>query len=148
MFAKLTTKIALRKAGISSSALSFPEYESKSGLASKDGKSANGKDGKGANGEELLPFANPFANLSMPKSWQSWATPSPPPVEVKECPVVGGRVPIVSGSGSAKLGMMGRDGRACAVVFLRCCGCVCECGYFIPGAFITKFHLRRLLTLI
>jgi hypothetical protein len=103
MFAKLTTKIAMRKAGIPSNALSLPDTKS----LSKDGANA--------------PITNPFANLSVPKSWQSWATPAPPPVEIAAAPVVGKKAP-----GSAKLRLPPNDGRPAVVVFLRHAGCPCE----------------------
>ncbi|KAG0650306.1 hypothetical protein D0Z07_2951 [Hyphodiscus hymeniophilus] len=104
MFSKLTTKIALRKAGIPSNAFSLPD--SKSGT--RDPNQQN----------ELLPFANPLANLSVPKSWQSWATPIPPPIEVAAPPAIGTRAP-----NSAKLRLPSGDGKPVVVVFLRNCGC-------------------------
>lgn len=105
MFAKLTTKIALRKAGIPSSALEFPNYESKPLAKDPNAPSA---------------FANPFTNLSVPKSWQSWATPPPPPVEVASPPVWGTRAP-----NSTRLRLPGPDGRPTVMVFLRHTGCPC-----------------------
>jgi hypothetical protein len=106
MFSKLGAKIALRKAGIPSNAFS---YESKPSKPSDPNKQ-----------NELLPFANPLANLSVPKSWQSWATPVPPPVEVAATPVIGTRAP-----NSMKLRLPTGDGRPAIVVFLRHCGCPC-----------------------
>jgi hypothetical protein len=105
MFAKLTTKIALRKAGIPSNALSMPEFE-----GSKDPNATS-------------PFANvsnPFANLTVPKALKSWATPPPPPVEIGPVPVLGTRAPECS-----KLQLPVLDGRPSVVVFLRHCGCPC-----------------------
>lgn len=109
MFSKLTTKIALRKVGIPSNTFNASNFES---------KPSNPKD---PNANELLPFANPFANLSVPKSWQSWTTPPPPPVEIAPAPVIGTRAPD-----SVKLRLPGMDGRPTIVVFLRNTGCVCE----------------------
>ncbi|TVY25713.1 hypothetical protein LHYA1_G006548 [Lachnellula hyalina] len=114
MFSKLTAKIALRKAGIPSNALSFPESKP----ASKDP-------------DAPAPFANPFANLSVPKSWQSWATPPPPPIELRAAPVIGSNAPS-----SAKLRLPVADGRPAVVVFLRHCGC--------PFAEKTFLEARRL----
>ncbi|KAH6674876.1 hypothetical protein B0J14DRAFT_479572 [Halenospora varia] len=116
MFAKLTTRIALKKAGIPSNALSFPDTKS----SSKDG-----------GGNELSPIANPFANLSVPKSWKSWATPPPPPIEVAAAPIWGSRAPT-----STKLRMPTDDGRPAVVVFMRHAGC--------PFAEKTFIELRRL----
>ena len=105
MFAKLTTKIALRKAGIPSNALSMPEFE-----GSKDPNATS-------------PFANvsnPFANLTVPNALKSWATPPPPPIEIAAAPVLGTRAPA-----SNKLRLPALDGRPSVVVFLRHCGCPC-----------------------
>jgi hypothetical protein len=106
MFSRLTTKIALRKAGIPSNALDYSTYET---------KSSNPKDQNAA-----LPFANPFANLEVPKSWKSWATPPPPPLEVAAPPELGTKAPT-----SAKLRLPVGGGRSTVVVFLRHCGCPC-----------------------
>jgi hypothetical protein len=116
MLSKLSTKLALRKAGISSKDLSFPDYESKSG--SKD---SNAQDS---------PFANPFANLTLPKSLISWQTPPPPPVEVAATPILGTRAPT-----SSKLRLPIGDGRSTIVIFLRHCGCPCM---HLPNS-----HLKR-----
>ncbi|KAH8761918.1 hypothetical protein BGZ57DRAFT_576851 [Hyaloscypha finlandica] len=116
MFAKLTTKIALRKAGIPSNALSMPEFE-----GSKDPNATS-------------PFANvsnPFANLTVPNALKSWATPPPPPIEIAPAPVLGTRAPA-----SSKLRLPALDGRPSVVVFLRHCGC--------PFAEKTFLELRRL----
>jgi hypothetical protein len=110
MFAKLTTKIAMRKAGIPTSALSLPDTKS----FSNDGTNSNAP-----------VITNPFANMSVPKSWQSWATPSPPPVQVAGAPVVGKQAPA-----TAKLRLPPLDGRPAVVVFLRHAGCPCELGEF------------------
>ncbi|TAQ86207.1 hypothetical protein B7494_g5469 [Chlorociboria aeruginascens] len=70
MFTKLTTKIALRKVGLPSNSLSFDSTSPSS------------------NGGLAPPFANPFAGLKVPASWQAWQTPMPPPVEVASPPVI------------------------------------------------------------
>jgi hypothetical protein len=107
MFSKFGAKLALRKAGIPSNTFDF---ESKSSKPSDPTKQ-----------NELLPFANPFANVSVPKSWGSWATPTPPPVEIAIAPAVGTRAPS-----SLKLRLPTGDGRPAIVVFLRHCGCPCK----------------------
>lgn len=126
MFAKLTTKIAMRKAGIPSNAFSMPETKSNS----KDGDLKNAA---------LSPIANPFANLSVPKSWQSWATPAPAPIEVAAPPVIGTKAP-----GNSTLRVPGNDGRPSVVVFLRHAGC--PCGFSsveLHGQLLTFGHSRR-----
>ena len=122
MFSKLTTKIALRKAGIPTNAFDASNFES---------KPSDPKDPKAQN--ELIPFANPFANLSVPKSWHSWATPPPPPVEVAASPVIGTRAPS-----STRLRLPGQDGRATVIVFLRNTGCACK--------FCSSLHWSRMRT--
>jgi hypothetical protein len=119
MFAKLTTKIALRKAGIPSNLDAFDP-------SNLQGNKGNSRYPKAQN--ELLPFANPFANLQVPKAWQSWATPPPPPVEIAPAPVIGARAP-----NSEKLQLPPQDRRSTVVVFLRNTGCACM--FFFRKAF-------------
>ncbi|PBP26613.1 hypothetical protein BUE80_DR002434 [Diplocarpon rosae] len=117
MFAKLTTKIALRKAGIPSNALSIPNYPANAN---------NSKDGNAA-----LPFANPFKDMQVPKALKSWQTPLPPPVEVASTPIVGATAPS-----SGLFRLPAEDGRSTVVVFLRHTGC--------PFAEKTFLELRRI----
>lgn len=136
MFAKLTTKIALRKAGIPSNALSIPDYSSPSNTSSKDANTA-------------LPFANPFKDFQVPKALKSWQTPPPPPVEVASTPILGTRAP-----NSGLFRLPAEDGRSTIVLFLRHTGCPCESAiYFLfwilafaAGYLVSFFQLPRLLT--
>lgn len=105
MFEKFGTKMALRKAGLPSNALSIPD------LGTNDSKDPNAPS----------PFANPFANFTVPQALISWQTPAPPPTEVASAPVIGAKAPS-----SLKLPMPFGDGRPIIVVFLRHCGCPCE----------------------
>ncbi|KAG9243554.1 hypothetical protein BJ878DRAFT_443122 [Calycina marina] len=107
MFSKFTTKLALKQAGIPTNAFDTNQFQS---------KSTNSKDPKATN--ELIPFNNPFTNLSVPPSWKSWATPAPPPIGVAAAPLVGGFAPS-----SAKLPMPPPDRRPVLVCFLRNTGC-------------------------
>jgi len=109
MFAKLTTKIALRKAGIPSNALAVPDFS---------GQPNGSKDG---NANAALPFANPFKDMQVPKALKSWQTPLPPPVEVADTPILGTRAP-----NSMKFRLPAEDGRNTLVVFLRHTGCPCS----------------------
>jgi len=109
MFAKLTTKIALRKAGIPSNALAVPDFS---------GQPNGSKDG---NANAALPFANPFKDMQVPKALKSWQTPLPPPVEVADTPILGTRAP-----NSMKFRLPAEDGRSTLVVFLRHTGCPCS----------------------
>lgn len=106
MFSSLTTKLALRKAGISTKDFSFQSEPTSKGEKDQNASS---------------PFAkNPFATLSLPPSLKSWQTPPPPPVEMGAVPIWGTRAPT-----SAKLRLPGQDGRPTVIVFLRHCGCPC-----------------------
>lgn len=97
----------MKKVGIPSNAFDTKQFES---------KSSNSKDPSAQN--ELLPFANPFANLSVPKAWHSWATPVPPPVDIAAAPVIGGKAPS-----ALKLQLPPPDRRPVVVCFLRNTGC-------------------------
>jgi hypothetical protein len=108
MFAKLTTKIALRKAGIPSNTFDIPNYPA----------ATNSKDPNAASPFQSI--QDTFANLQVPKALKSWQTPIPPPVEVAQPPVVGDRAPS-----NVKLSLPIGDGRPSVVVFLRHCGCPC-----------------------
>ncbi|EPQ66743.1 Bgt-2681 [Blumeria graminis f. sp. tritici] len=109
MLAKLTTKIALRKAGIPSSGLAMPDVSALTGSGGRDGT-----------GGALSTFANPFANLQVPVALKSWQNPMPPPVEVAPPPLIDTRAPTCP-----KLALPVANGtrRPCIVVFLRHCGC-------------------------
>ncbi|KAF1994614.1 hypothetical protein P154DRAFT_501641 [Amniculicola lignicola CBS 123094] len=106
MFSKLTTKIALHRAGLGD--VKIPSFQS-------DNKARGGNEADGNGG-----FANPFANIQwgMPKAFESWQTPPPPPTPVREAPIVGDRAPT-----NPKLKFPAIDGRPVVVLFLRFCGC-------------------------
>ena len=110
MFSKLTTRIAMKKVGIPSNTFDTKQFESKSN---------NSRDPNAQN--ELLPFANPFANLSVPKAWHSWATPVPPPVDIAAAPIIGGKAPS-----ALKLQLPPPDRRPVVVCFLRNTGDACK----------------------
>ncbi|PQE30220.1 chitinase 3 protein [Rutstroemia sp. NJR-2017a WRK4] len=119
---KLTTKIALRKAGLPSNALAGFDY------SSNDKKPSSSKNGANPDGES---WANTFSNIEVPKSWKSWANPPPAIIEVTPAPVIGTRAP-----NAPKLMLPAAGGRPTVVVFLRHCGC--------PFAEKTFLELRRL----
>ncbi|RKF62676.1 putative thioredoxin-like protein [Golovinomyces cichoracearum] len=116
MFSKLTTKIALRKAGIPSS-FAFPDTSSIFGSGTKDSSStASGPRDPNAQSQ----FGNLIPNIQIPLALKSWQNPLPPPVEVAAPPVVGTRAPTC-----LQLNLPLKDGtrRPSIVVFLRHCGC-------------------------
>ncbi|KUJ09282.1 uncharacterized protein LY89DRAFT_701359 [Mollisia scopiformis] len=122
MFTKLTTKIALRKAGIPSNALSFP-----------DTTGGDSKDGSGGGSSPFAGAKDAWQNLQVPKALKSWTTPPPAAVEVAPAPVLGTRAPR---DRSGKLELPPLDGRPSIVIFLRHTGC--------PFAEKTFIEARRL----
>lgn len=121
MFSKLGTKIALHRAGLGNVSLpSFPK-SNEGNYTSRNGSKEGGGDDAAGGG-----FSNPFANVQwgVPKALQSWQTPAPPPNPVREPPQVGDKA-----QSNVKLKFPAIDGRPCVVLFLRFCGCPCECAY-------------------
>ncbi|ESZ94156.1 hypothetical protein SBOR_5434 [Sclerotinia borealis F-4128] len=92
MFSKLSTKLALRKAGLPTNTLSTFSIKN---LDNGDQKSMNSKSGK--NGEPPVTWAESFSNMTsevnVPKSWKSWGNPAPAIIEVAAAPVVGTKAP-------------------------------------------------------
>ncbi|KAI0475876.1 hypothetical protein GGR56DRAFT_440716 [Xylariaceae sp. FL0804] len=114
MFSSLTTKLAMRKVGLSSDALDF---SSKSSKSTNDG-SVPGLDDMDENGTSN---SWPPAWMSMkklPLTAQAWLSPVPPPVPVAECPKPGDLAPL---DRDRQLEFGG--GRPVIVLFLRCVGC-------------------------
>ena len=109
MFSKLTTQIALRKAGLGGMKIPDP-------FAASDTKGTKGaQDSEGG-------LSNPFANIQWgaPKALASWTTPPPTQNPVQPIPIAGDRA-----KSSVKLRFPAVDGRPCVVLFLRYCGCPC-----------------------
>jgi len=123
MFAKLTTKIALKKAGIPSS---FSVLTFTSPAAERDGNKLQAH--KKASSEDNIPlaFSNPLQSISLPNTWNTWSTPPPPPVDVASTRPSAGSSVLALGRETREKLCLG-DGRACLVVFLRWCGCPCTC---------------------
>ncbi|CZR62894.1 uncharacterized protein PAC_12791 [Phialocephala subalpina] len=117
IFTKLTTKIALRKAGIPSS---FPSDPFATNSSSSNPKDPNAP-------QNSSPFAGAqeaWKNIQVPKALKSWQTPPPPTIEVAPAPVIGQRAPVCQGeNGRGKLELPPLDGRPAVVVFLRHTGC-------------------------
>jgi hypothetical protein len=109
MFSKLTTQIALRKAGLGGVKIPDP-------FAANESKTKGAQDSEGGGG-----LAKPFANVKWgaPKALASWTTPATTHT-VKTPPIAGDRAQT-----AAKLRFPAVDGRPCIVLFLRYCGCPC-----------------------
>lgn len=136
MFGKLSTKIALRKAGLPSNTLSSFSITN---LDNGDKKSINMKSGK--SNDPPATWADTFSNMTsevnVPKSWKSWGNPAPAVAEVATAPVVGSKAPS-----TGKLILPMGDRRACVLVFLRCCGCACEFVCF-TRVLLLRYFIRK-----
>lgn len=110
MLSKLTTQIALRKAGLGGVKIPDP-------FAASDSKSSKGNQDSEGGG-----LSNPFANVKWgaPKAFASWTTPPPTQFAVQQVPVAGDKA-----KSGLKLRFPAVDGRPCVVLFLRYCGCPC-----------------------
>ncbi|KAI1104037.1 hypothetical protein F4804DRAFT_308463 [Jackrogersella minutella] len=111
MFASLTTKLAMKKAGLSSDALDFS--------SSKSGKSNDGS----VPGLDDLEESNSgwpawMTTKKLPLTAQAWLSPVPPPVPIAECPKPGDLAPL---DRDRQLTFGG--GKPVIVLFLRCVGC-------------------------
>ncbi|KAI0894001.1 hypothetical protein F4806DRAFT_127053 [Annulohypoxylon nitens] len=113
MFASLTTKLAMRKVGLSSDALDF---------SSKASKSSKPSDGS-LPGLDDLEESNSgwpawMSTKKLPLTAQAWLSPAPPPVPIAECPKPGDLAPL---DRDRQLTFGG--GKPVIILFLRCVGC-------------------------
>ncbi|KAI2472221.1 hypothetical protein F4781DRAFT_420110 [Annulohypoxylon bovei var. microspora] len=111
MFASLTTKLAMKKVGLSSDALDF-----------SSSKSSKPNDGS-VPGLDDLEESNSgwpawMTTKKLPLTAQAWLSPVPPPVPVAECPKPGDLAPL---DRDRQLTFGG--GKPIIVLFLRCVGC-------------------------
>ncbi|KAI1343569.1 hypothetical protein F5Y15DRAFT_236870 [Xylariaceae sp. FL0016] len=112
MFSSLTTKLAMRKAGLSSDALDF----SKSTSNNKNSGSVPGLDEIDDGNSNGWPAWMSMKKL--PLTAQAWLSPVPPPVPLAECPKPGDLAPL---DRDRQLEFGG--GRPVIVLFMRCVGC-------------------------
>ncbi|KAI1154401.1 hypothetical protein F4825DRAFT_187182 [Nemania diffusa] len=110
MFASLTTKLAMRKAGLSSDTFDFsPKPTKDSRVPALD----EAEDSNGAGWPAWM------STKKLPLTAQAWLSPVPPPVPVAaECPKPGDLAPL---DRDRQLEFGG--GRPVIVLFLRCVGC-------------------------
>ncbi|KAL6903218.1 hypothetical protein GGI43DRAFT_401510 [Trichoderma evansii] len=112
MISTLTTKLALRKAGLSgtNTSLDFSSFTSPSSPASK-----NGADNNNTNNNNWSSWMTP---KSLPLKVHPWFSPPPPPVKVAPVPRIGDVAP----QDRQRRLELGRRNK-CIIVFLRCVGC-------------------------
>ncbi|KAI0018133.1 hypothetical protein F4780DRAFT_541594 [Xylariomycetidae sp. FL0641] len=114
MFSSLTTKLALKKAGLSSDTFDF----------SKSSKNSAANDGSVPGLDEMDDNKNAsgwpawMTTKKLPLTAQAWLTPAPPPVSVAETPKPGDLAPL---DRDRQLEFGG--GRPVIVLFMRCVGC-------------------------
>ncbi|PNP45174.1 hypothetical protein TGAMA5MH_03225 [Trichoderma gamsii] len=109
MISSLTTKIALRKVGLSSNtSLDFPSLTS----PSSSSKNTN------SNSDSTNNWSSWMTPKSLPLKVHPWFSPPPPPVKVAPVPRIGDVAP----QDRQRRLELGRRNK-CLVVFLRCVGC-------------------------
>jgi len=141
MFSSLTTKLAMKKMGISSdtfnfSALTSPTWQSEPADGQQQAKKARRPHSDlppgtlpGLDDDDLDEKSGWPAWMtvkSLPLTVQPWLSPPPPPIPVAACPNVGDVAPV---DRDRKLTLGG--GRKVVVVFLRCVGCACT---YLPSS--------------
>ncbi|KAK0733808.1 hypothetical protein B0T26DRAFT_632328 [Lasiosphaeria miniovina] len=115
MFSKLATKVAMKKAGISSDSFNFSWPDLNAGAKSVFGDVRNSVSG-GDNDKSAWPSW--MSARALPLTAQAWLTPPPPPIPVADPPKVGELTPL---DRDRQLTFGG--GNKVLVVFLRCVGC-------------------------
>ncbi|KAI1080081.1 hypothetical protein F5B20DRAFT_580483 [Whalleya microplaca] len=115
MFSSLTTKLALKKAGLPSDALDFSSKSSSSSKPSNNGSVPGLDDLEDSNAG----WGSWMSTKKLPLTAQAWLSPAPPPVPVaKECPKPGDLAPL---DRDRQLTFGG--GQPVVVLFMRCVGC-------------------------
>jgi hypothetical protein len=128
MLSSLTTKIAMKKMGLSSDSFNFNPFagpaepiEPKKPTPAKSSKDGSVPGLDDMNEEEKTSNWPAWMTVkALPLTVQPWLAPPPPPIPVAECPKVGDLAPL---DRDRKLVFGG--GKNVLVVFLRCVGCAC-----------------------
>jgi hypothetical protein len=128
MLASFTTKMALKKVGLSADSFNFnfgggeasePKKAAPPVVKSKDG-TVPGLDDMNSDDEKSSTWPAWMSVKALPLTVQPWLSPPPPPIPVAESPKVGDLAPL---DRDRKLTFGG--GRRVMIVFLRCVGCAC-----------------------
>ncbi|KAJ2974026.1 hypothetical protein NUW58_g8792 [Xylaria curta] len=122
MFSSLTTKLVMKKAGLSSDTFDF---SSKPSQSTKNGSGPGLDEADDLNNSGWPAWMN---TKKLPLTAQAWLTPAPPPVPVAaECPKPGDLAPI---DRDRQLEFGG--GRPVIVLFMRCVGCASPSVCVVP----------------
>lgn len=120
MFSSLATRIALKKAGISSDSFKLPWDDASKTSSRSSAPSFDTNDDKSA-----WPAWMTVKNL--PLTVQPWLTPTPPPVAVSPPPQIGQPAPL-----DRDRELTFGNGKRTIVVFLRCVGYACTSSHIPP----------------
>ncbi|RFU80226.1 ahpc tsa antioxidant enzyme domain-containing [Trichoderma arundinaceum] len=129
MLSSLTTKLALRKVGLSSDALDFSALTTSSSSSSSS-PSSRQKSTQDANENNTWGTWPPIPLKAHP-----WFSPPPPPVKVGPVPRIGDAAPL-DRRRRLQLGLRSK----CLVVFLRCVGCAFAQKTFLALRAIANRH--------
>ncbi|KAL9469275.1 hypothetical protein ACSS6W_010969 [Trichoderma asperelloides] len=136
MISSLTTKIALRKVGLSgtNTSLDFSSFTSPSSSSSSSSSPAS-KNGNDNNNNANNNWSSWMTPKSLPLKVHPWFSPPPPPVKVAPVPRIGDVAP----QDRQRRLELGRRNK-CLVVFLRCVGCAFAQKTFLTLRAIANRH--------
>ncbi|EHK47709.1 hypothetical protein TRIATDRAFT_184941, partial [Trichoderma atroviride IMI 206040] len=128
MISSLTTKIALRKVGLSNTSLDFSSLTSPSSPKNASSNSDNNNN-----------WSSWMTPKSLPLKVHPWFSPPPPPVKVAPVPRIGDVAP----QDRQRRLELGRRNK-CLVVFLRCVGCAFAQKTFLALRALANRHAGRI----
>ncbi|KAL7947529.1 hypothetical protein V8C42DRAFT_343470 [Trichoderma barbatum] len=128
MLSGLTTKLALKKVGLSSDALDLSALTAPSRTSTGTSTSKSTGTGDGAWGTWM-------STTSLPLRVHPWLSPPPPPVKLAPVPRIGQVAPL---DRQRRLQLGGKT--KCLVVFLRCVGCAFAQKTFLKLRAIANRH--------
>lgn len=115
MLSSLSTKLALKKVGLSSKDLDLSAFAAPS-QTNTGKRTVTGDDAQGGGA-----WGTWMSNTSLPLKVTPWLSPPPPPVKLAPVPRIGQVAPL---DRQRRLQLGGRT--KYLVVFLRCVGCACK----------------------
>ncbi|KAL5093951.1 hypothetical protein Trisim1_009425 [Trichoderma cf. simile WF8] len=129
MLSSLSTKLALKKVGLSSKDLDLSAFAAPS-QTSTGKRTGTGDDAQGGG-----TWGTWMSNTSLPLKVTPWLSPPPPPVKLAPVPRIGQVAPL---DRQRRLQLGGRT--KCLVVFLRCVGCAFAQKTFLKLRAIANRH--------